>query len=401
MTIQDLIKSPIIQQCIENSKAAEILKKDAAYNLFTLSRHNSQKENFHSHVIASLFNPKALHNEGNKFLYLFLDYLNTQYGCGIDKTKYENTTEELIYLEIGDSKSRIDILIKGEGRCVLVENKMNNAPDMDKQIDRYYELLKHKNLEVDAIIYLTLDGVKNAPTPENPSAKEILKSIGAFTNQSDDLVNGWLVPCLNNTTNDNSNSLIYQYIKLVKHLNSSALEVQSLESFYQLVKTQEILNTAIEIKENSEPYNTIEELNSAIKIKELLNKLPIYRIKKIIHKVENHRPFKNNHRYSNYNSWIYETYNKENDTIKLQLKVDCNPDSSIAIHIFHLDKPRDYEGHKIIANIMEAAKIIDFEPFEFNHGFKKVFALLENNTLQEIDEEVAIYLNDLFAKLRE
>lgn len=318
-----------------------------------------------------------MHYEGYKFLNHFLDFLNDRYNFTIDKTHYKISS---VIIEIGDNESRMDILIKGEGRCILIENKINNAPDMDDQIDRYYSLLTNWKLEIDAIIYLTLDGIKKAPTPLNVTAQTRLKSIGAFTNNNDDLVNGWLNPCFETAKYDDSKTLIYQYIKLLKHLNAKAMEQQSFEEFYNIANTLEILNTAEDIKYFYE-------------------RLPLFRLEKVIKKIESYQPFKRSKQYNNHPTWLFEAFVVNNNTLKIGLS--CEIDYTMSIHFCNQTLPNNDDGHSLIKGILEKIKLLeDFESFNTNDGYKKIFTLEKYKTLQCLDNSVNVFLEKLFGKLR-
>ena len=125
------------------------------FNIFELISDIYYRENFHSDIIAQLLRNEII-------LKNFLDFI------GVDKSKYENC-------EVEREESKIDILIKTEKNCIIVENKLNWAKDMPEQLFRYYnECKNNKKLEVDKIVYLSPNSWKQ---PEEQSIKEIPKEL--------------------------------------------------------------------------------------------------------------------------------------------------------------------------------------------------------------------------------
>ena len=208
----EFLNHPEIWELVQENNKIKIHKNEVSYNLFTISSYNSYLENFHSDIIASLLNPYGLHQQGNTFLCLFVEFLNKCYNVDIQLSDFQNV---LVTREIG----RIDIWIRDEvsKQCIIIENKINNAQDMEDQIIRYSEYSETNNYEVKAIVYLSLDGNKKAPVT-NDKLDRFVKNVSAFNDTKNDLVHGWLQLCLENHGNHDSFSVIHQYIKLIKHL---------------------------------------------------------------------------------------------------------------------------------------------------------------------------------------
>ena len=149
------IRNFILHQKFENiDKEIERIereKQNNGFNLFTISSYNSYLENFHSDVIALLLSPKERHLQKEKFFKLFLSFLIERYGAIIDENNYQN-------YEVLREKGRIDIWIKDKvsKKCIIIENKINDAIDMPNQIERYYDYASEKGYLVDSIVYLTL-----------------------------------------------------------------------------------------------------------------------------------------------------------------------------------------------------------------------------------------------------
>ena len=121
------------------------------FNIFELISDIYYRENFHSDIIAKLFEHKII-------LKNFLNYIE------VDSNKYINS-------QIKREENKIDILIKTETNCIIIENKLNWASDMREQLSRYYEICKNDKLEVDKIVYLSPNSSKQ---PENIVLKAFL-----------------------------------------------------------------------------------------------------------------------------------------------------------------------------------------------------------------------------------
>lgn len=109
----------------------------------------STKEIVHSKIIADLLNPKGEHQLGYGFLVMFLQTI----GIGV-KTEHtpsaENTLRDVhvkteSFALTTDLNGRIDILVtfdySGKRKAIIIENKLNDAPDQPRQLARYNEYL--------------------------------------------------------------------------------------------------------------------------------------------------------------------------------------------------------------------------------------------------------------------
>lgn len=377
--------SELLKQGEKFVKALEVInqkKKIAEYNLFNLSSYNNQRENFHTDVIASLLDINGLHYENRLLLNLFIDFLNNSYGYKINKGDYHNA---IVNREFSNQESRIDLLIVGNYHCIIIENKMNDAPDMDNQISRYYNIAKNDlKLNVDAIVYLTIDGLKNAPIPSEIDAQKALVNIGAFTNCDSgktDLIDGWLNPCYENCKNDDTKSLINQYIKLIKHLNASCMENKTLEEVYQLLNNKEKLDT----------LKTLNEFNS---------KIPFYRINKIAESINDYTPFKRKSPNKTCPYWYFDNYKEDNNSFNFNIGI--REDHSIHLKFFMLAVNGEEAILPLKTKLNSISMLDEFKPEGGVHwGYAKIFSLEESFTLQELDKKVVGFISLFFNRLRE
>jgi hypothetical protein len=202
------------------------------FNIFRMVSDTYYRETFHSDILKVLL-------EGHPdSLGLFINLLHTiKPSLNIVPYQYLNTT-------IKRERGRIDILIQSieTKRCIIVENKINNARDMDEQLSRYFNTTKALELNTDAIVYLSLDGTKEPSrdayqTSNNPEVEEKLVLIGAFNNRANDLVTGWLEPLLKTTDLDvDFRYTILQYIDILKELGEDYMNTEIQKLFIDWIK---------------------------------------------------------------------------------------------------------------------------------------------------------------------
>jgi len=258
-SIQKLLSNPDLQKIGNDYEANKTEMLDEGFSVFKIVSDLYYREKFHSQIIASFLNPQEKHNEGNKLLNIFLEYLNKAHGnkCSINKNAYQNAGVTGTK-GIGEKK-QIDIWIKGSGRCIIIENKINNAVDQYLQIPRYWDDAKKAGYDVDAIIYLSLDGKKSNADKNNwwkldksqkTEIENKLIEIATFSQdgKGKDLYHGWILNCLNLASNMDAYFLLRQYAKLLKNLNKETMNTQILERFFEITKEKDAYQTALSIK---------------------------------------------------------------------------------------------------------------------------------------------------------
>lgn len=295
--------STFLQEIKEISKEYINSKTEVSeigFNAFTIASDLYYRENFHSDIIKALLDPNEKHGEKDKYLNLFIELLNKVNPKQlIDK---ENYTKAKVIRE----QSRIDILIFDNlsKRAIIIENKINNANDMPRQLPRYYYEI-NKDYIVDAIVYITLDSSKRPDIYDwtNEELIEIntkLKIIPSYhKNNIFNLYKDWLIPAMVKTNNLDSYYLLRQYSELIKYLNTKYMDTISLEKFYETIKERDNLKTSISIRN-------------------MLNDLPEYLAIRIEDKYKNNcYPFKKVWRHKQTDT-VFEAFEIE----KLYLKLD-------------------------------------------------------------------------------
>ena len=165
------------------------------FNIFELISDIYYRENFHSDIIAKLL-------ENEIILKNFLKFI------GVNESAYKNA-------EVEREESKIDILIKTEKNCIIVENKLNWAKDMPEQLFRYYnECKNNKKLEVDKIVYLSPNSSK---TPEDYSVKEIPKELIKTTVGYDGENNDFYTMVLEKSLKEMNNNEPKEWLLLLEH----------------------------------------------------------------------------------------------------------------------------------------------------------------------------------------
>jgi len=344
-----------------------------SFNLFTISSYNSYLENFHSDVIAILLNPNERHNQKNSFLNLFLDYL-IEFGVKINKDDYA-------FCEITREQGRIDIWIKDNTskKSIIIENKINNAGDQENQLENYYNYAKNSGFEIDSIVYLTLNGNKNAPLTDVAELNEKIQNMSAFKNNITDLSNGWLKKCYENSENEDNRSFIFQYLKLIKHLSQVGMDRQIKEDFYLVINKEDgFLKTKA--------------------IAELVAGLEEYRADLFAAKIGNdYLPFRKTYRWRP-NHWLYENFNENG--VNFKLDVYFNNDGSARIDFWNPNQPEETQKTNTSTKLKSIGLFEKFEFGGFGGGMCKIFNLESFENIEALDNEIYNSVRELFEKLR-
>ena len=238
-------------QNIENNKQGGI-----GFNLFCLISPIYHRENLHSDMIAEFLNAESLHGQGCKFIDIFLDLL-IQGGAKLDKKNYFAPVVER-------ERGRIDVLLFDDTskHCVIIENKIANAIDMNRQIPKYLDYMEEEGFTIDAVVYLPLNENKS---PDKSTWSEtdcdrvapVLQIIPAYSlSNKHNLVDGWLKPSMDLCDNDDCKLVLKQYIELIKYLKSDYMDRQLIEKFIANLSDNDNLNTLRSILDMADDSNT-------------------------------------------------------------------------------------------------------------------------------------------------
>lgn len=204
-----------------------------SFNVFQLISNTYYRENFHSDILRLFLDPRENHKEGNKFLFIFLEMIKKA-GKPIEVEAYEDA-------EVVREEGRIDVLIKtSDGKnAIIVENKMNNAGDMPRQLPRYYDYLHERGYNVDAIVYLPLEKSKTPDTynwsdTDKTNVNSLLTIIPAYDKTGGvNLYDSWVLPATKVATTEDVRSTLNQYAHLISILNTNYMDTAIFKAFYE------------------------------------------------------------------------------------------------------------------------------------------------------------------------
>ena len=133
-----------LQKLIEKIKKK---KSEAFTHQFNLLDELHANENAHTRILVRLLQiPSLLHS--------FLVYLNESFSVlALD------IPDNLSPSDVTEFSDYIDAKIETENFCIIIENKINNAVDQHRQIERYVTSVQSASKKV-VVLYLTLDGTK-------------------------------------------------------------------------------------------------------------------------------------------------------------------------------------------------------------------------------------------------
>lgn len=231
----------------ENQKGIK-QASDLGFNAFAMVSDVYHRENFHSDVIAAILDPDGAHGQRNQHLHLFLKFLRDHHEVPLSLKDYENA-------QVKREPGRIDLLIsdKKSKKTIIVENKINGAGDMNRQVVRYLETVEDKwGQKCDAIIYLCLDQIKTPQThgwtdSERMRVKPLLRSVIAYENEPKDLCQGWLTACAETTPDSEVSHVIRQYQQLILKLGQNAMNKPLMQKYYELMENETRYNAALSL----------------------------------------------------------------------------------------------------------------------------------------------------------
>jgi hypothetical protein len=126
----------------------------SGFNVFDLIRPD---ENRLSDVLALLLDPRGAHGQGDLFLRLLIEKLDT--GLSAEQTKHAWVQREAPTRRIDNNRRRMDVLVDA-GDLVAIENKVN-AAEQPEQVKDYLQHLRHcvqGRSASSTLIYLTPSG---------------------------------------------------------------------------------------------------------------------------------------------------------------------------------------------------------------------------------------------------
>ncbi len=203
------------------------------FNAFALVSDTYYRENFHSDVIKAILDPHSGHGEGALYLKKFIEFVEGEARSFGKKDQaralHELTVDDTV--EVVREEGRVDVKIKGADWTIIVENKINGADDMERQIPRYVRKCRKRRENVVAVVYLTaaLPGFP-AKYGWKPGDREMVEAllipvIGfSETRSSKNLAEDWIGPCALATRGFNAKSILEQYAELLRHQSGETMD---------------------------------------------------------------------------------------------------------------------------------------------------------------------------------
>jgi hypothetical protein len=242
-----------INKIEETKKLYGMLDKDT-FNIFAPLK-NYQKEDFNEIILTQFLNPKTK-EIGN------IDFLNEFCKFLFEKTEYKFGNDVVVE----NQKGHIDILIHDRKNAIIVESKINDAPDQPNQLARYYKYVEKKlKKKVLGIVYIRpiynenkmppLDEYDRKYASETVEVKKLLVPVSVVdTKQNKDLCHSFLDVCSHIATNEKTKIYIQQYSELLKLKGGSKMltnvEKEMLEKLYSDAENVKKMQAIIEVWEN-------------------------------------------------------------------------------------------------------------------------------------------------------
>jgi len=214
------IKSIISQVVKINEKYNEIKKINGdSFNIFSILNMEKNEVRTHSMFIYELLNPQGSHNQGKKFLNLFIDEVLHLKDYRVKQVKREDLTK--------DGK-RIDFTIETNSCQIGIEMKID-ADDQENQLIDYKNELKNRcsNEQKVKLYYLTLTGYEASSKSTNDkleAAKDYILISFKF-----EILN-WIDQCIEKSaTIPTLREGLIQYRNLIRKLTNTLPQIKENE----------------------------------------------------------------------------------------------------------------------------------------------------------------------------
>ena len=234
--MQDVFFKAIKSICDSNFRRHD---ERLGFNPFALMSDLYKRENFHSDVLCEILNPHGTHGEGARFLTFFIESL---VDIAVKKTppfhgelKRISLADEII-VSREEGKTDVAIYSKTKDWVIIIENKINGAPDMNRQIPRYIDYWKKKGKKVEAVVYIPATNNTTFPSTTDWSdndKNEIRRLLLLFPGYVDQgcCIWSWLRKCEIESPFFNNKAVFAQYAALVKKQGGIIMDEAGIEKF--------------------------------------------------------------------------------------------------------------------------------------------------------------------------
>ena len=376
------------------AKAAQLYEKHGIgrqepFNVFSVLFKETNEVNLHSRFLHALLDYKKPEDDAKENLKDFLQHVRVKDfelgGVKVEQERYFNWRNKQ-----GERKgNEIDILITNGKQAVIIENKLGDQ-DQEKQLCRYYNVLKDRGYSDIHLLYLTLDG----RDPSDDSVGNLDRKLKLISYE--ELI-PWLESCQKRAYDEPElRESVKQYLQLVRKLTGTDDRRKYMDELKELcLKDNNFvlirdLNNAMREAGTELLWNEIEsELKSEIpdlpdKDKERSSKGLYYRLSKATSLEVGVGAHPNDH----YCIWFgvgcsKEKYRDKYDMLKNALK-DVSDGETDAEYprwwrtgkTLNLNKPEDF---KLLSNSIERQEYAKETAQEIiKKGLKEVWEILED-----------------------
>ncbi len=252
------LQSLLQQISVIEGKYKEITAiKGEHFNLFSIMRMEANEDWTHSALISELLSSNGSHGQGNKFITIFIDYVNQNVLKKDAEQEFLAPFNQCVVKlkkKIGKINNEytwggeIDIYIEEGDKCMIIENKIY-ARDQEKQLLRYYNYGSQKKKFW--LFYLTLDGRQ----PEDQVTgfdNEVKEKVIPISYKEHILA--WLDLCKKEVADfPLIRESLTQYIYLLKKLtNQSTNKKMEIEIIKAIISSTDSLSAAFEVSRTIE-----------------------------------------------------------------------------------------------------------------------------------------------------
>lgn len=211
---------------------------DDKFNMFRICGVNHY-ETTHSSILTELLSPDSSHSFGTKFLESFIETLK------MDNIIEENYNFPLINVKVIpefsiNSLGRLDIMIKNENQCIIIENKIY-ASDQFEQLKRYDQYARN-NFKDYQLLYLSLWG-------DEASEKSSLNINYKQISYNNTIIN-WLERCIQiSARSPIIRETLIQYVNHIKYLTNNTSSMKMNEELIDLLSKEDNIEALFTIGE--------------------------------------------------------------------------------------------------------------------------------------------------------
>ncbi len=373
---------------------------ELGFNAFAMVSDSYRKENFHSDIIRDILDPRALHGAHCRFLLRFQDYL-VKVAKQKDKIDLAGAIKKLEFddnIEVLRERGKTDIAIVSENAkwVIIIENKINGAIDMYKQIPGYYNYWREeKKKEVKAILYLTAGEIKFPDTmdwtiKEKEQILPLLLPIVGYSHEEPNLVSDWIEKCTMTTDSFDAKAVLSQYAKLLIK-QAGDINMNEIQTCVEAMWVAQV------------------SLND---LKDFVNRYPIWLADRILEGLGgNTKPFTKIEPFTEL--WKYKevivvldglilNYD-QNTGCKFAIDIDCGNPERLGISLF----PRPNDNNEIVKlfNVGKAfpelIEIMTNFGMRYNEGWRWMKSFPQPKSQKDLDDIVNDIIENLLKPLNE